>query len=163
MVNQVLGAGCFAVRGTFFDKVPGANWKVPMHQDRMVPVRERKEAHGFSLWSVKEGVQFVQPPAEVMQEMLAVRLHLDDADENNGPLRVIPGSHRHGFIPDSEIDNWRETKSVTCICPRGSALLMRPLLLHASSPAKEPRHRRVIHLEFAVQQLPSGLHWKDAV
>jgi hypothetical protein len=36
---------------------------------------------------------------------------------------------------------------------------MRPLLLHASSPAADPRHRRVIHLEFAAEPLPGGLEW----
>jgi ectoine hydroxylase-related dioxygenase (phytanoyl-CoA dioxygenase family) len=163
LIEQVLGAGCFAVRGTFFDKIPQANWKVPWHQDRMIPVRQRSEANGFRLWSVKEGVTFVQPPIEVMNNILAVRLHLDEVDEHNAPLRVLPGSHRAGYISDSRLGDWQGYKEVICICPKGSALLMRPLLLHASSPAKEPAHRRVIHLEFAASELPDGIHWYEQV
>ena len=36
---------------------------------------------------------------------------------------------------------------------------MRPLLLHASSIAIVPTHRRVIHLEYASQSLADGLEW----
>lgn len=163
LVQQVLGEGCFAVRGTFFDKNPDANWKVPWHQDRMIPVREKSEAEDFRLWCVKEGIAFVQPPLGVMENVLAIRLHLDEVDEHNGPLRVIPGSHRAGFIADREVSKWRKHQEVTCICPKGSALLMRPLLLHASSPAKEPRHRRVIHLEFAAARLPGKVDWYEQI
>jgi hypothetical protein len=31
---------------------------------------------------------------------------------------------------------------------------MRPLLLHSSARASTPRHRRVVHLEFAPRELP---------
>jgi hypothetical protein len=34
-----------------------------------------------------------------------------------------------------------------------------PLLLHASSSARRPEHRRVIHLEFAAEARPDGLPW----
>jgi hypothetical protein len=43
--------------------------------------------------------------------------------------------------------------------PRGGVLLMRPLLLHASSASQVPRHRRVLHIEWAAQELPGGLQW----
>jgi hypothetical protein len=40
---------------------------------------------------------------------------------------------------------------------------MRPLILHASSAALEPRRRRVIHLEYAADTLPGELEWFDRV
>jgi ectoine hydroxylase-related dioxygenase (phytanoyl-CoA dioxygenase family) len=157
-----LGApGAFLVRSIFFDKKPGANWKVPWHQDLTIAVRERREVAGFGPWSEKAGVPHVQPPAEVLQRMVTLRLHLDDCDADNGALRVFPRSHRHGVLGPGMIRQWREAHvEVLCTVPRGGILAMRPLLLHASSRSLRPAHRRVIHLEFATGDLPGGLEWK---
>ncbi|MBI2929037.1 MAG: phytanoyl-CoA dioxygenase family protein [Verrucomicrobia bacterium] len=160
LVEPVIGAEAFAVRGLFFDKTPGANWKVTWHQDFAIAVQRRVEVCGFGPWSVKAGVVHVQPPAEVLEKMLTVRVHLDDCDESNGPLQVLPGSHRAGKLSAEEIRAWRaRVPAVTCCVSRGGAVLMRPLLLHASSPARQPAHRRVVHLEFAAGPLPGGLEW----
>jgi hypothetical protein len=160
LVEPILGKNAFAARGILFDKTPSANWKVPWHQDLTIAVQERMEVAGFGPWTAKDGVQHVQPPCEILESMLAIRIHLDDCDEDNGPLRVIPGSHRHGRLPAERIQWFRETQpSVACAVARGGALLMRPLLLHASSSAQSPRHRRVLHIEFAASPLPGGLRW----
>jgi ectoine hydroxylase-related dioxygenase (phytanoyl-CoA dioxygenase family) len=95
--------------------------------------------------------------------MLAIRIHLDDCNADNGPLRVVPGSHKHGFLSDRPIQDWPKSGAVTCVASRGDAILMRPLLLHGSSPATVPGSRRVIHLEFAAEELPNGTEWKDRV
>jgi ectoine hydroxylase-related dioxygenase (phytanoyl-CoA dioxygenase family) len=159
-VETVLGADCFVVRGVLFDKTSAAPWKVAWHQDLTVAVRERVEAEGFGPWSIKAGVVHVQPPARVLEDVLAVRLHLDDCDDSNGPLRVLPGSHLSGRLSADEIAHWRErVRPVTCIVPRGGAVLMRPLLLHSSPAPRLPRRRRVVHLEFAAALLPHGLEW----
>jgi ectoine hydroxylase-related dioxygenase (phytanoyl-CoA dioxygenase family) len=148
------------VRGILFDKLPEANWKVPWHQDLSIAVRGRVDVAGFGPWSVKAGVPHVQPPLPLLENMLALRLHLDDCDAANGPLRVIPRSHTGGRLSPTAIRAWRSQQAaVACLVPRGGALLMRPLLLHASSPALRPGHRRVIHLEFAAEGLPGGLQW----
>lgn len=160
LVDPVLGPEARVVRGIFFDKTPVANWKVPWHQDVMIAVRERKDVPGFSVWSVKAGVVHVQPPAAMLASILTVRLHLDDTDETNGALRVLPGSHQHGVLSDEAIERWKaQTTAVTCCVPRGGALLMRSLLLHASSVATVPKHRRVVHLEYSAMTLPDGLGW----
>jgi ectoine hydroxylase-related dioxygenase (phytanoyl-CoA dioxygenase family) len=166
-VKQVIAAlfdkECFAVRGILFNKTPDSNWKVVRHQDRTIAVRERKTAAHFGPWSVKAGVPHVQPPAAVMAKMLAIRLHLDESRQSNGPLRVVPGSHKAGCLSAKEIATWRERPSVICTVPRGGALLMRPLLVHGSSSSAKPEPRRVIHLEFAADELPNGLEWHDRV
>jgi hypothetical protein len=46
---------------------------------------------------------------------------------------------------------------------QGDAILMQPLLLHASSTARLRSGRRVVHLEFAAEELPNGLRWRDRV
>jgi ectoine hydroxylase-related dioxygenase (phytanoyl-CoA dioxygenase family) len=160
LVKTVLGPSTFVVRSIFFDKTPDANWKVAWHQDLTIAVRQKIEVAGFTAWSVKDGVAHVQPPVEVLEQMLALRLHLDDCGPANGPLQVIPGSHKSGRLNARQISEWRDRQPAKiCSVSRGGALLMRPLLLHASSPATEPKHRRVLHLEFAAEPLPCGLQW----
>ena len=150
----------FPVRGILFDKNLRANWRVPWHQDLTIAVQEKLPTPGFGPWSVKAGVPHVQPPVAVLERMLAIRLHLDDCTADNGALRVIPGSHRCGELTSEQIVELQKARSaVVCEVPRGGALLMRPLLLHASSPASQPEHRRVLHIEYAGESLPNGLTW----
>ena len=157
----ILGEDCFAVRGILFDKRPEANWLVPWHQDLTIAVAEKLNVEGFGPWTEKAGIPHVQPPATVMEAMLAVRLHLDDCSVENGPVRVLAGSHRLGRLSAREIEAMRASADeVTCTVPRGGVLLMRPLLLHSSSPATSPNHRRVIHIEYAATPLPGGLRWQ---
>jgi ectoine hydroxylase-related dioxygenase (phytanoyl-CoA dioxygenase family) len=163
LVEPVLGSKAFVARSLLFDKTPAANWKVAWHQDLTIAVQQRLDVPGFSAWSVKDGVVHVQPPTAFLEQMLTVRLHLDDCDSSNGPLQVIPGSHKAGRLIAEQISEWRERQAATsCIVPCGGALLMRPLLLHASSPATRSAHRRVVHLEFAAASLPGGLKWHQA-
>lgn len=164
LARAVIGADCRAVRGIFFDKTPGANWPVAWHQDLTLAVAERRDIAGWTNWSVKAGVPHVQPPAEILERMVTFRLQLDDCGADNGPLRVLPGSHRLGRIAAARLAALRdEIPEHICVAPAGSALAFKPLLLHASSPAKTPRHRRVIHLEFApADLLPPGLRWLGA-
>jgi len=159
LVDPVLGPKAFPVRGIMFDKPPEANWKVPWHQDLSITVKEKKGVSGFGSWSRKAGVLHVQPPDSVLQNMLAVRIHLDDCGESNGAVRVIPGSHLQGRLNTEQIQRFSTARAVFCAVAVGGALLMRPLLLHASSASVSPFHRRVIHLEFASGALPRGLEW----
>lgn len=162
-VAAVLGDECFAVRGIFFNKNPLANWKVSWHQDCVVAVRERVEIDGWGPWSSKAGVTHVRPQVDVLRQMLAIRIHLDDCGPDNGPLRVLPGSHELGVLSDEQVQQFAKDGAVICSAQRGDAVLMRPLLLHASSPALQPANRRVIHLEFAARELPGGAEWYERV
>lgn len=153
-----------AVRAIWFDKSTEANWLVAWHQDLTVAVRKRVETRGFTAWSLKEGVPHVQPPTPLLERMLTVRLHLDDANATNGALRVIPGSHRHGRLSAEQTTALREQHpEVVCEVAAGDALLLRPLLLHASARSSRPGRRRVLHLEYAGFDLPDGLEWHEQV
>lgn len=162
-VASVLGDKCFAVRGIFFNKSPQANWKVTWHQDCAIAVREKLDIEGWGPWSSKAGVIHVRPVAAILQRMLAIRIHLDNCGEDNGPLRLIPGSHRDGILSDAEIQSRSKENGVACAALRGDAILMRPLTLHSSRPATMPSNRRVVHLEFAAAELPHGVRWQDCV
>jgi len=156
----MLGESCFPVRGILFDKVDGANWLVGWHQDQIIPVAERRETVGFSAWSIKENVPHVRPPVLILERMLTLRIHLDNCSRQNGALKVIPGSHRSGFLNELQVNEFVvNAEPIVIEAPRGSVLAMCPLLLHASAPSENPSHRRVIHLEFAVDPLPGDLQW----
>ncbi len=162
-VSPILGDHAFAVRAIFFDKVPDANWSLYWHQDSVIAVADQTEVKGFVGWSNKAGVWQVQPPAEVLAKMVAVRVHLDDSGTENGPLRVIPGSHRSGWL-DDELDQWKARGTeVECLVGAGGVVSMCPLTLHASSAAELASHRRVIHLEYAAEELPAGLSWNNRI
>lgn len=162
-VTPILGDNAFACRAIFFNKTPDANWVLGWHQDSVISVAEKIETPGFIAWGQKAGVWQVQPPPEILAGMLALRIHLDDCGPDNGPLRVLPGSHRHGWVED-DIDSWkRKTNEAVCTVPHGGVVAMRPLILHASSKAVSPSNRRVIHIEYAAQPLPNGLQWNRQV
>jgi ectoine hydroxylase-related dioxygenase (phytanoyl-CoA dioxygenase family) len=161
IVEQVLGPNSFVVRSTLFDKTEAANWKVPWHQDLTIAVRSRRDTEGYGPWSIKEGISHVQPPTEVLARMVTVRIHLDPCPVTNGALRVLPGTHKLGRLNQNNIDSYiDEARTITCTAQPGEALVMRPLLLHASSPSAVPGHRRVIHFDFATGDLDNGLTWR---
>jgi len=160
LVDPIVGRQAQVVCGTFFDKTAEANWKVPWHQDLTIAVRQRKNVVGFNCWTLKAGITHVQPPASVLDEVLALRLHLDATNEESGALKVIPGSHKRGRLSADDIQKIRlESEPVVCSVERGDVLAMRPLLLHSSSVSSNASHRRVIHLEFCSVDLPGGLEW----
>jgi ectoine hydroxylase-related dioxygenase (phytanoyl-CoA dioxygenase family) len=164
IVSDLIGGAAFPVRAILFDKTEDANWGVPWHQDLAIAVAARIDTEGFGPWSSKAGVVHVQPPPQILANMVTLRLHLDDGTVDNGALRVVPGSHLEGELSAEGMAHWiKHHAAVTCEIAKGGALLMRPLLLHASSPAKNPSHRRVLHVEYAATELPNGLKWSERI
>lgn len=163
IAEDALEDSAFPVRATLFDKTADANWLVPWHQDLTICVGARIEVPGYGPWTKKAGVWHVQPPASVLERMLSVRIHLDDCSERNGALRVIPGTHQFGRLTAVQIaERQRMSGSITCVVDRGGVVLMRPLLLHASSAGSAASHRRVIHIDYVSCQLHGGLRWATA-
>ena len=153
-----------AVQCTLFDKTASRNWLVALHQDLSIPVRARVDHPSFGAWSKKEGAHFVQPSVEILERLVAVRVHIDDCGTENGPLKVVPGSHTAGRLEASAAIELRATfGEAPCLVKSGDAVVMRPLLLHASSKARAPLRRRVVHILFGPQALPHGLEWEHAV
>jgi Phytanoyl-CoA dioxygenase (PhyH) len=153
-----------AVQCTYFEKSSARNWLVPPHQDLSIPVAKRTDHSALKGWSEKEGALFVQAPAELLSQLFAVRLHLDPCSTEDGPLRVMPASHRYGRLNDARIRELREThEEVACCVNTGDALVMCPLLLHASSKSFGKSRRRVLHFVYGPRDLPYGLEWQHAI
>ena len=150
ITQQILGSSAFPFRATLFDKSPTANWLVVWHQDTALPLRERRDTPGWGPWSVKDGVIYAHAPANALSQVLALRVHLDDSTSENGPLRVLPGTHTVGVLTDEALhDLSTRIAVVDCLVPRGGVLAMRPLIVHASSKSQSEAPRRVLHVEYA--------------
>jgi ectoine hydroxylase-related dioxygenase (phytanoyl-CoA dioxygenase family) len=148
-------AACFVgpaqpFRATLFDKSASANWLVAWHQDRALPMRAQVDAPGWGPWSTKVGILYAHAPASALARVVALRVSLDPSTDANGPLRVLPGTHRHGLLDEAAVERLgREIAPVSCTVDAGGVVAMRPLLLHASSKSTSDARRRVLHIEYA--------------
>jgi ectoine hydroxylase-related dioxygenase (phytanoyl-CoA dioxygenase family) len=157
---SVLGNTPQLVRALFFDKTEERNWSVAWHQDRTVTLNQRVEIDGWGSWTQKEGVHHAQPPRDVLDSIVTIRLHVDDADEERGCLLVIPKSHRLGVLTQNEIGRVvTNSRPKACVVSAGDAVIMHPLVLHSSAKSRNPDHRRVVHLEYSSYELPLGVSW----
>jgi ectoine hydroxylase-related dioxygenase (phytanoyl-CoA dioxygenase family) len=145
-----LGPTAVPFRATLFDKSPAANWLVVWHQDTALPLQQRNDLAEWGPWSTKAGVLYAHAPAWALRQVAALRLSLDDSLATNGPLRVLPGTHRLGVLTDGQIEKLvRDVTPVDCIASCGSVVAMRPLTVHASSKATSLEPRRILHIEYA--------------
>jgi hypothetical protein len=121
---RFVGPEAVPFRATLFDKSPANNWLVVWHQDTALPLRERRDIPGSGPWSIKAGITYAHAPATALSRVVALRLHIDDSDSDNGPLRVLPGTHTMGVLSDTEIGQLaREIPPVDCVVPAGESLL----------------------------------------
>lgn len=159
-----IGRDLVAVKATMFDKELDANWYVQWHQDRSVAVKQRVDTPGYGPWTSKAGVVHVEPPVDVLAQIVAVRIHLDACGSENGPLRVVPGSHASGKLTGAELEKIGTTgEHIELTADRGAIHLMRPLLVHSSARAMVAAHRRVLHIELAPAQVIWPLQFEAAV
>lgn len=155
-----LGPSCRPVRAILFDKSEATNWALGWHQDRTIAVQERIGVPGFNHWNRKAGILHVEPPVEILDSMVTLRVHLDPVDEHNAPLLIAPGSHRLGRVPESDLDAVAERCGTrACLAERGDVWVYSTLLLHASEAARRARRRRVLHVDYSAAELPDGLRF----
>jgi ectoine hydroxylase-related dioxygenase (phytanoyl-CoA dioxygenase family) len=150
IARDFIGSPAIPFKATLFDKSPDSNWLVVWHQDIALPVRARVDADGWGPWSTKGGQLYAHAPAAVLEQVIALRLHLDDSTAENGPLRVLPGTHTLGRLSEERIRGLaREVTPVECIVNAGGVVAMRPLVIHASSKSRSQLPRRVLHIGYA--------------
>lgn len=160
LATALLGRPAWPTKATLFDKRPEANWALPLHQDLTITVHASVPAPGFGPWTEKAGVPHVQPPESVLRSIVALRIHLDDCPTENGALRVVRGSHKDGKLrPDARGKISDTLKAESAPANAGDVLAMSPLLVHGSGKSERPEHRRVLHVEYSCEQLPSPLQW----
>jgi ectoine hydroxylase-related dioxygenase (phytanoyl-CoA dioxygenase family) len=133
----------------FLDKHPLRPWALPWHRDVVYPVSDRDRC---------------QVPQHVLERMVAVRIHLDAADEANGTLLVVPGSHVGPSLPPAPPVVPGDESVEALWVAAGDAVLMSPLLLHRSARSTVVgRRRRVLHFDIAPEAAISARPlWRDA-
>ncbi len=160
LLNTLFDSEYFLTKAIYFDKPPKSNWFVPYHQDLSISVDTKVDIENYINWTFKKGQYGVQPPTKILEDTITVRIHLDDTNENNGALKVIPKSHLKGIIRhDSE--HWIIENEYVCNVKKGGIMLMKPLILHASNKSINNKRRRVIHLEFNKNELNNSLNWLE--
>lgn len=160
VISELFGDEYFVVKSIYFDKPEESNWFVAYHQDLSISVDKKIALDGYGPWTTKQDQFAVRPPLEILENNFTIRIHLDETTEENGALRVIPGSHLKGIYRAENID-WSVEKEVSCNVPEGGIIIMKPLLLHASGRTTNGKKRRVIHIEFSKQELPKHLEWAE--
>ena len=148
IMRGLLGEAARPVRALLMAKGEGQTWGIDWHRDTTFAVAEPVAAPGFDGWVDKGPFYQVQAPWELVARVRTLRIHLDDAGSEQGPLLVRSGSHAgEGGAPEA------------VPAARGEVLAMHPLLLHASEPPHSLNPRRVLHVEWAAFELPGGLRW----
>nr|WP_196782934.1 MULTISPECIES: phytanoyl-CoA dioxygenase family protein [Chryseobacterium] len=160
VIREIFGEKYIAVKSIYFDKPETSNWYVAYHQDLTISVDKKLELDGFGPWTTKKNQFAVQPPLKILENIFTIRIHLDDTDENNGALKVVPRSHAKGIYRPETIDWATETEEI-CSVKKGGIMIMKPLILHGSNRTNDGRRRRVIHIEFSDMELPEELRWSE--
>jgi ectoine hydroxylase-related dioxygenase (phytanoyl-CoA dioxygenase family) len=160
IIREIFGENYVAVKSIYFDKPETSNWYVAYHQDLTISVDRKLELENFGPWTTKQNQFAVQPPLDILENIYTIRIHLDDTDEHNGALKVIPGSHAKGSYRPETIDWTIETEEI-CKVEKGGIMIMKPLLLHGSNRTTNAKRRRVIHIEFSDRELPKELNWSE--
>lgn len=159
IIKNILGCDYFIVKSLYFDKPKKSNWFVAYHQDLTISVDKKINIDGYGPWTIKQNQFSVQPPINILKSIYTIRIHLDDADINNGALKVIPKSHLHGVYKKDKKDSENED---VCAVKKGGIMMMRPLLFHSSSRTTNEKQRRVIHIELSnLNNLGKNLNWAE--
>jgi ectoine hydroxylase-related dioxygenase (phytanoyl-CoA dioxygenase family) len=160
IIKEIFGEKYFVVKSIYFDKPKKSNWYVAYHQDLTISVDKKVNLENFGPWTTKQNQFAVQPPLDILENIFTIRIHLDDTDENNGALKVVPKSHAKGIYRPETIDWDVETENI-CNVEKGGVMIMKPLLLHGSNRTTNGKKRRVIHIEFSDRELPEELNWSE--
>ena len=153
LLKPLMPKNVVVVQCNYFSKDTKNNWYVTPHRDLSIPVKHQNSSNEWSGWSKKEGTLYVQPPKKVLAKMIAVRIHLEDNNSENGALEVVAGSHKNLT---------QQGERRLSLVPQGGALIMRPLLLHSSTKLKSGK-RRVLHFVFGPEKLPDNMEWANAM
>ena len=103
--------------------------------------------------------------------LMSIWIALDDADEENGCMNVIPGSHLEGLTSHGRAKSEKgelpallevtvdEDRAVSVPVKAGCAMLHHCMTLHQTNPNRSSRHRRAMVIHY----MASGTKNRDGV
>jgi hypothetical protein len=100
-----------------------------------------------------------------LDRLVSLQLYLDDADEHNGCLWMIGGSHRHGMLPVyrdrgtlgrlyTDVDRMPAGERVAIAAPAGSVVFFHGDVVHGSRSNRGDASRRAIVLTYQPAGFP---------
>jgi hypothetical protein len=95
-------------------------------------------------------------------EAYAARNLLWELPETAILLADVPGSHLGGKLRGAQISAIPAERYTICAAAAGDVLLLKPLIVHRSSPADVPAHRRALHVVDAAAHPGAAVRWKRA-
>lgn len=157
-VAEFVGTDLFCPNDLYFFKPPGTGRPIAWHQDSWY----FRNTYSSSIGDA------------IQRATIGTWLALDDADEENGCLWVIPGSHRLGVVDHSQVesDDYLLEKRVTVSdemearaepveVPKGALVFFNNALLHRSTPNRSNRFRRayIVHYMKATIRHVKNRRW----
>ena len=136
-VAQLLGPNIKFHHSKVNSKLPGSGTTVKFHQD------------------------FPYEPHS-NDSLITALLFLDTVTEQNGPLEVVPGSHKGplyglwhdgvftGAVTEAQAE-WARSQSVRCLGPAGTLCLMHTRLLHGSTANLSPNPRTLFLCTYSAE------------
>ena len=86
----------------------------------------------------------------VRMPVMAATAHyyLDDLDEELGPTKFVPGSHRAGRRPDGDTQ-WGDVEEQSALCRAGDVVLFRSEVWHRGTANRSQRTRYLLQVHYA--------------
>ncbi|MGB1037165.1 MAG: WYL domain-containing protein [Bacteroidia bacterium] len=162
-VIKTIDKNAFITKAIYFNKSSSLNWYVTWHQDRTINVTKKVTVDEYSGWTTKDKIVSVCPPQEILKKSFTIRIHLDEVNNKNGGLQVIPGSHKKIHSDEEKTVITENTDATDVDVNAGGIMLMKPLILHKSSKTKNQKQRRTIHIEFCSARLAKELEWSEKI
>ena len=72
----------------------------------------------------------------------------DDLDEELGPTKFVPGSHRAGRRPDGDTQ-WGDVEEQSALCRAGDVVLFRSEVWHRGTANRSQRTRYLLQVHYA--------------
>ena len=153
-IIESLGEGYSLIRSAYFDNRVSKPEKTVWRQRRRLTFPVKIEGADYSNWQLEGDFFSAEPPARIMQDMVIVRIHLDDSDQNNGELKIFKGSH-------SQILDHSAIKVITenglpsnCGILAGGIQILKPFILQSETKRSRSKKNRIIELTFSSSDLP---------
>ncbi|MBO6506538.1 MAG: phytanoyl-CoA dioxygenase family protein [Kordiimonadaceae bacterium] len=160
LARRIIGSAAQPIKSVLFNKTVSKNWITPWHQDRAVPMREKKILQGYETWSEKEGVHHVEPPFRIIENMITIKVLLDDCGPENGPIKIAAGSHHLGKLKASEVAEAIEgRKQINLVGKAGDVWVHAGSSVHSSNRSQLTENRRILHVDYSAEGLPDDLNW----
>ncbi|NKB68117.1 MAG: hypothetical protein GKR89_13730 [Candidatus Latescibacteria bacterium] len=144
VATALVGPDLFCPNDLYFFKPPGTGKPIAWHQDSWY----------FTNSYLPDADQSIENTS------IGTWLALDDADEENGCLWVIPGSHRLGVVDHTDVESEAyflqkrvqvtpdmEARGIPVEVPKGALVVFNNALLHRSTTNRSTRFRRayIVH------------------